>query len=136
LALRFGSHRRSIDLNFFSFHSKALMIQRLKSLTKFYGNMVFTTERTTFQLLGSCIVKSTMLWFCLLYFKTSRQIRKMNSTKSRFTSQKKLLMKRVYELDVYNLAEELSGMVGILQLTGKSSIRSFGISNHALRGMR
>jgi len=60
----------------------------------------------------------------------------MNSTKSRFTSQKKLLMKRVYELDVYNLAEELSGMVGILQLTGKSSIRSFGISNHALRGMR
>ena len=45
-------------------------------------------------------------------------------------------MKRVYELDVYNLAEELSGMVGILQLTGKSSIRSFGISNHALRGMR
>ena len=31
-------------------------------------------------------------------------------------------MKRVYELDVYKLAELLSDMVGILHLTGKGSI--------------
>ena len=88
LALRFG-HRRSIDLDFFPFHSIVLMMERLKSLTKFYGNMVFITERTLFQFLGSCIAKSTMSWFCLLCFKTSPQIRKMNSTESRFTRRKK-----------------------------------------------
>ncbi|RZB34878.1 MAG: hypothetical protein SRB1_00646 [Desulfobacteraceae bacterium Eth-SRB1] len=35
LALRFG-HRQSVDLDFFLFHSKVLMMQRLKSLIMFY----------------------------------------------------------------------------------------------------
>lgn len=104
LALRFG-HRQSIDLDFFPFHSKVLMMQRLKSLTKFYGNMIFITERILFQLPGSCIVKSTMSWFCLLYFKTSPQIRKVNSTKSRFTRRKKLFS--VLTLSALKIYQEL-----------------------------
>ena len=74
---------------FSPFHSKVPYDGEIEIVAKVLRKHDIYHRKDIVPIAGSCIVKSTMSWFHLLYFKTSPQIRKVNSTKSRFTRPEK-----------------------------------------------